>query len=102
MLKFLQENSSRVVREVALPACEAVLAHRRGEHERAVMKMAPVLERLHELGGSHAQRDVLEQLYFDACLKAQRGDDARALLDSIAARFPVPPSRRVGYAAAAT
>jgi tetratricopeptide (TPR) repeat protein len=102
MLKSLQESSSSLVREVALPVCEAVLAHRRGEHERAVRRMTPVLERLHELGGSHAQRDVLHQLYFDACRKSQRRTEAQALLDSIAARFPVPPSRRVGYAVAAT
>jgi tetratricopeptide (TPR) repeat protein len=102
MLRSLQESSSSLVREVALPVCEAVLAHRRGEHERAVRRMTPVLERLHELGGSHAQRDVLHQLYFDACRKSQRRTEAQALLDSIAARFPVPPSRRVGYAVAAT
>jgi hypothetical protein len=101
MLASLRENVNGVVREVALPVCEAVLAHRRGEHERAVLHMAPVLERLHELGGSHAQRDVLHQLYFDACLKSQRSAEARALLDSLAARFPVPPSRRVGYGAPA-
>jgi tetratricopeptide (TPR) repeat protein len=101
MLSCLRDHQSRVVREVALPVCEAVLAHRHGEHERAVLGMAPVLERLHELGGSHAQRDVLHQLYFDACLKSQRGAQARALLDTIAARFPVPPSERVGYRAAA-
>jgi hypothetical protein len=59
--------------------------------------MSPLLGRLHELGGSHAQRDVLEQLYFDACRKAQRDAEARALLDSIASRFPVPPERRIGY-----
>jgi hypothetical protein len=40
--------------------------------------------------------------FFDACLKSQRSAEARALLDSMAARFPVPPSRRVGYAAAVT
>jgi tetratricopeptide (TPR) repeat protein len=101
MLSCLRDHQSRVVREVALPVCEAVLAHRHGEYERAVLGMAPVLERLHELGGSHAQRDVLHQLYFDACLKSQRGAQARALLDTIAARFPVPPSERVGYRAAA-
>jgi tetratricopeptide (TPR) repeat protein len=102
MLSSLGENANRVVREVALPVCEAVLAHRRGDYARAVLCMAPVLDRLHELGGSHAQRDVLHQLYFDACLKSQRSAEARALLDSMAARFPVPPSQRVGYAAAVT
>lgn len=59
-------STARVVREVALPACRAVLAHRRGEHGAAVSLLAPVHSRLHELGGSHAQRDVLEQLYRDA------------------------------------
>jgi hypothetical protein len=77
-----------------------VLAHRRGDYARAVLCMSPVLDRLHQLGGSHAQRDVLHQLYFDACLKSQRSAEARALLDLMAARFRVPPSRRVGYAAA--
>jgi tetratricopeptide (TPR) repeat protein len=100
MLSSLRENANRVVREVAFPVCEAVLAHRRGDYAHGVLCMSPVLDRLHELGSSHAQRDVLHQLYFDACLKSQRSADARALLDSMAARFPVPLSRRVGYAAA--
>jgi hypothetical protein len=28
--------------------------------------MRPILPRLQELGGSHAQRDVLQQLFLDA------------------------------------
>ena len=97
-----RSSSAGVVREVALPVCEAVLAHRRGQHERAVTLMTPVLERLHELGGSHAQRDVLEQLYLDSSVKSNRAPEVRRLLDGLAARFPVPPARRIGYAAAAT
>ena len=65
-----QASTAAVVREVAVPVCQAVLAHRRGEHAAAVALMAPVLHRLHELGGSHAQRDVLSQLYLDAKNKA--------------------------------
>jgi tetratricopeptide (TPR) repeat protein len=102
MLECMKSSPVAAVCEVAHPVCEAVLAHRRGEHERAVTALARVLDRLHELGGSHAQRDVLHQLLFDACVRSKRTAEARALLDSIAARFPVPPSRRVGYAAAAT
>ena len=52
--------------------CEAVLAQRRGEHERVVELMAPVMGRTHELGGSHAQRDVLVQLFSDSRRRAQR------------------------------
>jgi hypothetical protein len=63
-------STAAVVREVALPVCQAVLAHRRGENAAAVALMAPVLDRLHELGGSHAQRDVLSQLHLDAKEKA--------------------------------
>lgn len=92
-------GTAAVVREVALPVCEAVLAHRRGEHARVLELMAPVLPRLQELGASHAQRDVLEQLYLDAAVKADRADERRRLLDSLAARFPVPPAKRIGYAA---
>ena len=62
-------STAAVVREVALPVCRAVLAHRRGRHDEAVRLMSPVRPRLRELGGSHAQRDVLEQLYRDSSAK---------------------------------
>jgi hypothetical protein len=61
-----------VIREVAAPVCEAVLAHRRGQHARVMALMAPVTGRLRELGGSHAQRDVLVQIAADSSRKAQR------------------------------
>jgi tetratricopeptide (TPR) repeat protein len=80
MKEAMKEAVNPVAREVALPVCEAVLAHRRGDFERAVSLMTPVLGRLKELGGSHAQRDVLEQLYFDACTRAGRSADERRLL----------------------
>ena len=60
--------------------------------------MRPVLGAMHRLGGSHAQQDVLEQLYLDAAMQAGLPDDARLLLERVAGRHPVPPSRRVGYA----
>ena len=72
MLESMKGYSVPAVREVALPACEAVLTHRRGEHERVVALMSPLLGRLQELGGSHAQRDVLAQLFLDSRSKAQR------------------------------
>ena len=72
MLDAMKESVSPVVREVALPVCQAVLAHRRGEYERAVTLMSPLTARLQELGGSHAQRDVLSQLFLDSRSKAQR------------------------------
>ena len=63
--------------------------------------MRPVIGEMYRIGGSHAQQDVLEQLYLDSALKAGADDDVRLLLERVAGRHPVPPERRRGYAMAA-
>ena len=90
-----------LVRDYALPVCEAVLANARGEPSRAVALMAPAIGGMYRLGGSHAQQDVLEQVFLDAALKANHTEAACLLLERVAGRHPVPPERRVGYRAAA-
>ena len=72
MLNFIKEDSNLAVREVAAPVCEALLAHRRGAHERVVALMQPVLHRIVELGGSHAQRDVLTQVFAHSSTRVER------------------------------
>jgi tetratricopeptide (TPR) repeat protein len=96
-----KETVAPIVRDIAGPICEAVLAHRRGEPAQAVALMRPVLGEMYRLGGSHAQQDVLEQLFLDAAVKAELADDVRLLLGRVSARHPVPPQERVGYADAA-
>ncbi|MBV8752678.1 MAG: tetratricopeptide repeat protein [Hyphomicrobiales bacterium] len=93
-------TTGRIVGDIAVPICQAVLAHRRGEAARAVSLIRPVLDDMHRLGASHAQQDVLEQLFLDAAMKADSADDVRRLLARVA-RHPVPPHGRVGYAEAA-
>jgi hypothetical protein len=90
-----------LVGRYALPVSEAVLAHARGQPARAVALMRPVIGGLYRLGGSHAQQDVLEQLFLHAAMQAQADDDIRLMLERVAGRHPVPPRRRVGYRAAA-
>ena len=90
-----------VLRDAALPVCEAALAHRRGDFAGAVEAMRPALGAMGRLGGSHAQQDVLEQLFLDAAVRAGSDEDARTLLERVAGRHPVPPERRIGYAEAA-
>jgi hypothetical protein len=92
---------ARVIGSIALPVCEAVLAHRRGEYIRAVELMKPVLDEMYRLGGSHAQQDVLEQLFLDSAVRANRGEDVRLMLARVAAKHPRPPELRIGYAEAA-
>jgi hypothetical protein len=106
MLAAMREQTERpglaasLIRRYALPVSEAVLAHAQGAHARAVALMRPALGGMSRLGGSHAQQDVLEQLYLDAAMKADLVADVRLLLERVAGRRPVPPARRIGYAEA--
>jgi tetratricopeptide (TPR) repeat protein len=103
MRAFARGNGTveRLVGRVALPLCEAVLAHRQGRHAEVLKLMRPVLGDMFLLGGSHAQQDVLEQLFLDAALKADSAGDVQLILERVSGRHPVPLSRRIGYAAAA-
>jgi hypothetical protein len=92
---------AQVVGAIAVPVSKAVLVHRRGEYARAVDLMKPILDEMYRLDGSHAQQDVLEQLFLDSAVKANRGDDVRLILARVTASHPIPPERRIGYAQAA-
>jgi len=94
-------TNPRIVREAALPCCEALLLRARGEPAAAVAVMRPAIGGMYELGGSHAQQDVLEQLFLDCAIASQQNADALMLLERVTGRWPTPPERRVGYAAAA-
>lgn len=56
--------------EVALPACRGLLAHAQGRHAEAADDLARALPRLQLIGGSHAQRELFEQIHLDALLRA--------------------------------
>ena len=86
-----------LVRDFVLPIAEAQLAHAAGRHGDAVALMRPALGGMYRLGGSHAQQDVLEQLFVDAALKAGNSDDIRLVVERIAGRRPIPPERFVGW-----
>jgi len=94
-------TNSRIVREAALPCCEALLLRARGKPAAAVAVMRPAIGGMYELGGSHAQQDVLEQLFLDCAMASQQSADAVMLLERVTGRWPTPPERRVGYAGAA-
>jgi tetratricopeptide (TPR) repeat protein len=93
-------DNAKVVREIALPMSEAVLAHRHGEYSAALDRMRPIIADTQRMGGSHAQHDVLRQLFLDCAVRACSGEDVRRVL-ALAARYPAPVDQRVGYAKAA-
>ncbi len=99
---FAAEDSGAlapIVAAVCLPACEALLAYRRGEFDRAVDRLAPARRQLWRLGGSHAQRDVFRQTLIDAALRCGRIDEARGFLQEALSGPSASPPRRF-YAAA--
>ena len=51
---------------VAVPAARGLLAHARGDWVGAAEQLSAALPRLVSIGGSHAQRDLFEQIYIDA------------------------------------
>jgi len=90
-----------IVRDYALPIAEAQLAHAAGRHAEAVALMRPAIGGMYRLGGSHAQQDVLEQLFVDAALKAGSAADLRLALERVAGRRAIPPERSIGWCEAA-
>ena len=61
-----------VWQEVALPACEGLHAHARGDFDTAWRRLGSAMPRLIEAGGSHAQRDLFDQLLLDAAIRSGR------------------------------
>ena len=90
--------TGRLVMEVALPVTMAVLANGQGRHERALALMRPVIGTMYRMGGSHAQQDVLEQVFLDSALNSGAESDAAMMMQRAAGRHKVPPARRRGYA----
>ena len=91
-----------IVRDYVLPIAEAQLAHAAGRHAEAVALMRPAIGGMYQLGGSHTQQDVLEQLFVDAALKAGSIADVRLALERVAGLRAIPPERYVGWREAAS
>ena len=68
-------------RDVALPAAQAITAHAGGDWDTAISSMARALPRMSECGGSHAQRDLFEQIHLDALVRAGRASAAQQVLE---------------------
>ncbi len=84
-------------RVAVIPAAEAAIAHRKGEHQRVVDLLMPARQMLWQMGGSHAQRDLFFLLLADSTLKLGRHDLLGIILSDIAAAGFSDPAARVGY-----
>jgi hypothetical protein len=55
---------------VCVPAAHGLLAHVCGDSGATIESLGQALPRLMEIGGSHAQRDLFEQVYLDALVRS--------------------------------
>lgn len=79
--------------DVCLPASRGLLAHARGDHRLAARSLGEALPHMVLIGGSHAQRDLFEQIRLDALLKTGQWSAAHQLLQPMA--NGQPESRRL-------
>jgi tetratricopeptide (TPR) repeat protein len=73
-------TNARMTEEIGVPVCEAMIHHAKGRHESVLELLMPIRGRIHEFGGSHAQRDAVQRTLVDSALQSGRLDIARALL----------------------
>jgi tetratricopeptide (TPR) repeat protein len=76
--------------EVVVPLLEGLHAFARGEYPEAVAKIAPLEDRIIEVGGSHAQREVFHDTLLEAALRAGEVERARPLLERRLVKRPNP------------
>lgn len=65
--------------DVGIPLVEGLMAFHRGDYPRTVALLQPVRFDLWRIGGSHAQRDIIDWTLTEAALRADQRDVALAM-----------------------
>jgi hypothetical protein len=89
-----RRSNHATAREVALPLMRGLLAYARGDADAAVSTLHAALGQTLRLGGSHAQRDVIDQTLLAASARAGTRHVGRALLNERRLAKPVTPLTR--------
>ncbi|MFJ9870891.1 FAD/NAD(P)-binding protein [Streptomyces sp. NPDC101165] len=88
-------GADQVQREVVAPLCEALAALVEERFVEAARGLDALLPVLRSVGGSAAQREVVEETLLYALVAAGRSEAARRLLDARLDRKPAPRDRRL-------
>ena len=75
-----QRPADAIWRQVAVPAARGLMAHAQGRYPQAIDGLGQALPQLLRIGGSHAQRDLFEQIHLDALMRAGQWNAAQQLL----------------------
>jgi tetratricopeptide (TPR) repeat protein len=86
-------HNRQVTAEVGRPLIEGALAFARGDYARAIDAMLPVRYDAIRIGGSHAQRDIVNLTLIAAAERGGQWSLARALLAERVAERPTPRTK---------
>jgi len=67
---------------VAAPAAKAFVAYAQGNYAQTLSLLGPARLHMQSIGGSHAQRDLFEQVWIQSLIKAQRTSVAIELIQA--------------------
>ena len=82
-------SSGRLPQGEVVPALgEGIVGFARGDYPAAADLIGPTLPEVPRVGGSHAQRELFEDTYIVACMRAGRCEAARERLTEPLARRP--------------
>jgi tetratricopeptide (TPR) repeat protein len=88
-------EGARLYRTVGIPIVDGLVAFRRGAYDQAVASLMPIRVDLWQIGGSYAQRDVVDWTLTEAAVRAGLRDVALALsYERLGARPRSAPNRR--------
>jgi hypothetical protein len=83
-----------MAREVGLPLMRGLVALAHGDADGAAELIYPVRALAARFGGSHAQRDLVDQTLLAAAAQGGRRDIGRALINERSMAKPVTPLTR--------
>jgi hypothetical protein len=89
-----RRSNHTTAREVGLPLMRGLLAFARGDDDAAVQSLQGARAQAHRLGGSHAQRDLIDQTLMAASARASHHAVGRALLNERRMAKPLTPLTR--------
>lgn len=95
-----EAHDRAVWQQVCLPAAHGLLAHAQGDWPTAARQLGTALPRLAEIGGSHAQRDLFQQIWLDALGRSGQWVPAQNFLQPLANAQPESARLRRQAAAA--
>ncbi len=72
-------EAAPLYRDVGIPLVEGLMAFHRGDYAQTVALLQPVRFDLWQIGGSHAQRDIVDWTLTEAALRADQRDVALSM-----------------------